>query len=164
MPQPPYLTKVLHLEWRWRPRCAEEWNTGDCHTNFYASPSYMYHLPVKTKEIIFETLKPIMQEWSGIPKLKGVSCYGVREYRRDAWLREHVDTGTTHIISGIMQIKKNITTDWPLTFIDHDGKRHYITLEEGDLLLYESATCLHGRPIPFNGEFFANVFIHYMPA
>jgi hypothetical protein len=53
------------------------------------------------------------------------------------------------------------TQDWLLTFIDHNGDRHFITLEPGDALYYESASCLHGRPTPFKGNFFANTFVHF---
>lgn len=31
------------------------------------------------------------------------------------------------------------------------------------MLFYESARLVHGRPYPFNGENYANVFAHYRP-
>jgi prolyl 4-hydroxylase len=36
-------------------------------------------------------------------------------------------------------------------------------MKPGDLLLYESARLLHGRPSPFKGRSYANVFVHYQP-
>lgn len=51
------------------------------------------------------------------------------QYHNGSWLREHVDTGDTHIISAIMNIDQDVREDWHLTFIDHNGDRHYIALE-----------------------------------
>ena len=33
--------------------------------------------------------------------------------------------------------------------------------DKDDLVLYESATIFHGRPIPFRGNSFVNLFIHF---
>jgi hypothetical protein len=41
-----------------------------------------------------------------------------------------VDTGSTHIISAIAQIaQEGMEEPWALTFVDHKGGRHYITME-----------------------------------
>lgn len=31
------------------------------------------------------------------------------------------------------------------------------------MVFYESASCLHGRPTPFNGNFFANTYVVHSP-
>ena len=36
--------------------------------------------------------------------------------------------------------------DWPLLILDHDGNEHNVTMAAGDMVLYESAKLLHGRP------------------
>ena len=56
-----------------------------------------------------------------------------------------------------------MTESWPIEVYGHDGTAHNCTLEPGDLLLYESHTVLHGRPFPLQGEYYANVFVHYKP-
>ena len=38
-----------------------------------------------------------------------------------------------------------------------------VVLEKGEMLFYESAKCLHGRPHPFVGEWYSSIFIHYVP-
>ncbi len=38
-----------------------------------------------------------------------------------------------------------------------------IFLKPGEMLMYESAKCPHGRPVPFRGEYFINSFIHFIP-
>jgi prolyl 4-hydroxylase len=45
----------------------------------------------------------------------------------------------------------------------HDGKATNITMQPGDMVLYESHSVIHGRPFPFKGKFFANVFVHFEP-
>ena len=32
------------------------------------------------------------------------------------------------------------------------------------MLLYESLKIVHGRPEPFQGEYFDNIFVHFKPA
>ena len=51
--------------------------------------------------------------------------------------------------------------DWPLTVIDHQGRKKKIYLKPGQMLLYESATVPHGRQFPLNGDYFDNIFIHF---
>jgi hypothetical protein len=36
-------------------------------------------------------------------------------------------------------------------------------MEPGDMVLYESHSVMHGRPFPFKGKYYANVFIHFEP-
>merc|ERR1712157_311248 len=52
---------------------------------------------------------------------------------------------------------------WPIEVIGHDGKAHNVTMEPGDMVLYESHSILHGRPFPLKGRYYANIFIHFEP-
>jgi len=36
-------------------------------------------------------------------------------------------------------------------------------MEPGDLVLYESHSVIHGRPFPFEGDHYANIFVHFEP-
>jgi prolyl 4-hydroxylase len=51
----------------------------------------------------------------------------------------------------------------PLEVIGHDGIAHNVTMEPGDLLLYESHSVIHGHQFPLKGGFVANLFIHFEP-
>ena len=51
--------------------------------------------------------------------------------------------------------------DWPLHVIDNQGNKKRIYLEPGEMLLYESARMPHGRQIPFEGEYYDNLFAHF---
>lgn len=45
----------------------------------------------------------------------------------------------------------------------HDGKATNVTMEVGDMVLYESHSVIHGRPFPLQGELYSNVFMHFEP-
>ena len=51
--------------------------------------------------------------------------------------------------------------DWPLNIQSHDGNWHEVYLQPGEMVLYESATCEHGREVLFGGTYFRNLFLHY---
>ena len=89
--------------------------------------------------------------------------YGIRRYSRGAKLWEHTDRLPTHIISAIFQIDQKVDEDWPLRILDHKRNVHMVTMEPGEMVLYESATVLHGRPLPLKGEFYDNLFVHFKP-
>lgn len=58
---------------------------------------------------------------------------------------------------------QDVEEDWPLMIYDHAGNDYNITMKPRDLVLYESATCIHGRPSTLNGNYYANAFVHYKP-
>ena len=89
--------------------------------------------------------------------------YGVRRYTNNSRLLAHVDKLSTHVISAILNIGQDVVDDWPLYILDNLGGRHTVTLRPGEMVWYESARLAHGRPLPLNGRFFDNLFIHYKP-
>ena len=60
--------------------------------------------------------------------------------------------------AAIININQDVEEDWPLTIQDHYGKEHNISMSPGDILFYESAKLLHGRPCPFKGNYYDNLF------
>ena len=81
-----------------------------------------------------------------------------------ATLLPHVDRMSTHALSLIINVDQGgMRTPWPLEIYDHAGKKHQVTIEPGELVYYESAHCMHGRPLPLDGHYFVNVFAHYRP-
>jgi hypothetical protein len=116
----------------------------------------------RIKEIIQEELLPVHQEFiENKESIKPLWIYGIRSYKRGAVLEPHTDTLGTHHISSIIIVDKQVDRDWPLDIQDHQGRWHKIYAEPGDMILYESATCKHGRLEPFEGEYFRNFYLHY---
>ena len=92
-----------------------------------------------------------------------VCFYLYSKYTNGAVLRMHVDTANTHVVSSIINVDQSLRKDWPLLILDHYGNEHNITMEPSDMVLYESAKLLHGRPEPMDGDHYDNIFIHYRP-
>ena len=124
----------------------------------------MVFLDDDMKKYIGDVMKPYMEEWCNVT-LEMTRLYGIREYFHGNILRNHVDRITTHVISVILQIDKELAgaPDWELQVIGFDGQRKNVTLAPGEMLFYESATLIHGRPYPYQGKMFANAFLHYRP-
>ena len=64
-------------------------------------------------------------------------------------------------VSGIINVAQDVREDWPLLIMGHDNQFHNVTLAPGDIVFYESAKLLHGRPTPLEGAYYANIFIHF---
>ena len=56
-----------------------------------------------------------------------------------------------------------MNTPWPVEVVHHSGGVHKVTMKPGDIMLYEGASCSHGREEPLDGNWFANVFVHMTP-
>lgn len=144
----------------------EYWNgiTDFIHDNQGNAPVEMFSMDAFTRirEIIAEELQPIHEEFiSHRERLVPKWIYGIRSYKRGAILETHTDTLTTHHISSIVIVDKQVDRDWPLDIQDHLGRWHKVYAEPGEMILYESATNSHGRIEPFEGEYFRNFFLHY---
>ena len=125
--------------------------------------SKLIELPNKLKEKVHTALKGPLEKWSNT-FLNPTFVYGIRVYQNGAVLVPHRDREETHIISAIINIDQEVSEDWPLVIEDHFYRKHEISLKPGEVLYYESAKLLHGRPTPLNGKSFANIFCHFMPA
>jgi hypothetical protein len=57
----------------------EKWTPGSTFVNHRAHATFMAWLPENghVKRVIFDNIKPILEEWSGIPKLVPTSFYGI---------------------------------------------------------------------------------------
>lgn len=142
--------------------------------------------PDLTKRVLNE-LRHYAEEWSGMP-LVPYRAYGFRLYQNNSQLTMHIDKMQTHIISFILHIDSSDDAEpWPifiegqsneslilspmlncLMFLscsikDFHGNTHKVILHSGDILLYESSKCWHGRPKRLNGSFYSSIFAHYYP-
>lgn len=67
------------------------------------------------------------------------------------------------VSSAIINVAQDVDEPWPIEVYGHDGKATNVTMEPGDMVLYESHSVLHGRPFPLKGRFYANIFVHFEP-
>jgi SM-20-related protein len=119
-------------------------------------------LQIESGDDVLEILRPLHEQWSGVT-LEPTAAYGFRIYKRGQSLNRHCDVFETHVISSVVHVASQVDQPWPLTIEDHDRKPHDVVLQPGQMLLYESATCPHGRPQPLVGDLYASLFLHYMP-
>tara|TARA_B100001287_G_scaffold273940_1_gene278328 strand:+ start:1690 stop:2280 length:591 start_codon:yes stop_codon:yes gene_type:complete len=114
------------------------------------------------QSILHEELQQLHEEWSG-HKLEPSAIYGIRSYNQGASLIQHVDRVATHHISCIIIVDKDLGNeeDWALEIQDPQGNWHSVYADVGDIILYESAKCSHGRNLPLKGNWFRNFYVHY---
>ncbi|ETO35855.1 hypothetical protein RFI_01207 [Reticulomyxa filosa] len=108
--------------------------------------TWMMHIPNEKKIWIGDRLRPLLEEWSGT-KLQYSTIYGLREYRKGAVLKTHVDRIETHIISAILHVAHEPSLDeapWPLELVSWDGKRYYVQDDVCSMIYYESSKLIHG--------------------
>eukprot|EP01036_Dinobryon_divergens_P032554 gene32554-42170_t len=149
-----YLTEKQKLE-------QDEGAIGPC-MNQHVAPTAITHITPEFKDKLSADLKGILEEWYG-GSLVLTSIYGIRKYNNGSVLRMHVDTVNTHVVSAIINVDQEVDKDWPLLILDHEDNEHNVVMQAGDMVLYESAKLLHGRPDPFVGSHYDNIFIHYKP-
>jgi hypothetical protein len=98
-----------------------------------------------------------------IPVLR-INVRLLNRYTQGATLDAHVDRVETHAASAIINIAQSDPTKaWPLQIVDHSGNAHELSMKPAEVVLYESARLHHARPQPLEGEWFANVFVHFHP-
>lgn len=127
----------------------------------HARPLFYWQEELNKK--VLHDLLPLHQAWAGV-ELVPNNAYGLRIYRNSSNLLMHIDKMQTHIISGILHVDHDPESKpWPLVIEDFNGNVNEVILTPGDLLLYESSKCIHGRPHHFNGSYYTSVFLHYYP-
>lgn len=88
----------------------------------------------------------------------------MRRYEEGARLLTHVDREATHACSLIINVAQSgMRRPWPVEIYDFADRLHEIEMDEGDIIYYESARCLHGRMQPLHGAQYVNLFAHYRP-
>ena len=141
----------------------EEWNDKGVFVNWWEVESFMIGMPWKLKTYWQSRLKTLVQGWAGVD-LELTDIYGMRRYEDGARLLTHVDREATHAASLIINIAQiGMREPWLLEIYDFDNRLHEVEMEEGDIVYYESARCLHGRMRALHGTAYVNLFAHYRP-
>jgi len=126
-----------------------------------AFPSLIYQDEDFNQKLLSD-LHSVHEAWSGLV-IRKAACYGIRVYQRGSYLYNHVDRAGTHVVSSTVCVDHRLDSPWPLYIEDHEGHPHEVSIEPGELVFFEGARLKHGRPYPLDGEYYANIFIHYTP-
>lgn len=141
----------------------EEWENKGMFVNWWEHDAYMIGMPWGLKRYWQSRLKHLVEAWSGV-ELELTDIYGMRRYEEGARLLSHVDREATHAASLIINIAQSeMRTPWKVEIYDFAYRLHEIEMDEGDIVYYESAKCLHGRMKQLEGAFYVNLFAHYRP-
>jgi prolyl 4-hydroxylase len=107
------------------------------------------------RDLVWDTAHRMLEEWTG-QELAKTSFYGIRMYATNAVLAPHVDRMPL-VTSAVINVAQDVEEDWVLELWGHDGKAYNVSMEVGDMVMYESHSVIHGRPWPLKGKYFANV-------
>ena len=129
----------------------EKWNSGNTYTNHWVAPTYMVSVEdtglrgggTYLKNKIWDLAKTTLEEWTG-EELTPCSLYGIRIYTENSVLATHVDRMPL-VSSAILNVAQDVDEPWPIEVYGHDGKAYNVTMEPGDMVLYESHSILHGE-------------------
>ena len=111
---------------------------------------------------LMSDLHAVHEQWCGIPITKA-ACYGIRVYQPGSYLYKHIDHTHSHVVSSTICVDHRLNGPWPLYIEDDGGRPHEVAIEPGEMVFFEGARLMHGRPYPLDGEFYANIFVHYTP-
>ena len=109
-------------------------------------------------------LRPVLEAWVANVPLVLQRCHGIREYTEGGYLKRHIDWPLSHVVAVIINLAQDVVEPWPLVIEDHDGVEHEVIMKPGEMVLYESARLVHGRPYPLQGRSYTNLFVHFKPA
>mmetsp|Transcript_5872 Transcript_5872/g.11774 ORF Transcript_5872/g.11774 Transcript_5872/m.11774 type:complete len:308 (+) Transcript_5872:172-1095(+) len=137
--------------------------------NHWESPTYLVSVDDKKlrgsgaqlKEAIWGAAAATLEAWTE-QELQPCSLYGIRVYGEGAVMLPHVDR-LPLVVSAMINVAQDVDEPWPFEMYDHSGKAHNITLEPGDMLLFESHSVVHGHPFPLKGRSYAMIFLHFEP-
>lgn len=121
----------------------ENWPRGNTYVNHWTAPSRMVSFEdgglrgagQALKQQIWSGVRPVLEEWTG-KKLKETSLYGIRLYSNNSILATHLDRMPL-VSSCIINVDQDTSEPWPIEVYDHSGKAYNVTMEPGDMVLYE---------------------------
>ena len=88
----------------------------------------------------------------------------LRKYPYGSRIRMHVgEVESGHIIGSILQAAQDTPVPWGLHLVDHGGQEKVVQTFPGDMVLFESASVIHGRPSVFQGNSYINAFFYFKP-
>jgi len=161
----------------------EEWSEASIYVNHWSHPTEIYPvdhdappygLNLFERQVVIEEVRDVLQRWISkgtsssnsmmmTTPLIATSMYGIRVYPHGSILAPHVDR-LPLVLSAVINVAQGgMQDDWPLEVIGHDGVAVNLTLQPGEMIVYEGHSVIHGRPFPLNGSYYANLFLHFEP-
>lgn len=122
----------------------------------------LLHQDENFNQRLLADLQPAHEKWCGT-QVKKAACYGIRVYQPGSYLFNHIDHTRSHVVSSTICVDHRLRDRWPLYIEDDNGTPHELAIEPGEMVFFEGARLTHGRPYALDGEYYANIFVHYTP-
>ena len=128
--------------------------------NYSKQVSYLQDINQLGDRVAFikETMLDLHQEWCG-RKLKPAVVYGVRSYSANTIFNAHFDRQDTHHVASSITLGKDAPLN--LNIQDHDNQWWGVDVEPGQMIMFESGCCMHGRLDEYKGTYFDNLYTHF---
>lgn len=133
---------------------------GDVH--YIDGKTEFFRMEKEMREAISDHVQPLLEEWCG-KELVPTIVYAVRTYLDGAVLDMHQDRNSDYAVSASITIYQDVDEDWALSIEDHSGETHSMIMDCGDIVFFEGRNLFHGRPEPFKGRTYVNMYCHYIP-
>lgn len=140
------------------------------YVNVWESPTFLVSVDdtglrgsgIELKKQIWSAASATLEAWTN-QDLQPVSMYGIRVYSEGAVMLPHVDR-LPLVVSAMICVAADVDEDWITEVYDHEtNTAHNVTLQPGEMLLFESHSVIHGHPFPLKGRSYAMIFIHFEP-
>ena len=118
--------------------------------------TYNLYKPDQAEEILLD-LMPYISEIAGEELLPTYSM--ARLYKNGSSLTKHVDRPSCEVS---MTLHLGGDKPWELVFEKPNGLSHEVVLEPGDGVLYLGCTAVHSRKGSYTGNYYAQLFLHYV--
>lgn len=65
-------------------------------------------------------------------------------------------------MAAIINMAEEANEPWELHILDHEGRRHRVSMEPGEMLLFQPDRVAHGWPLPLAGNYYDIIFFRVM--
>lgn len=150
-----------------RPESSQPAFGFNCNTGYDNDDWVVPYRPITEEDgrqfaALSEWIRAALSQWTGQNVNERTAVYGARQYHRGSICGMHTDAMQTHAFSAIYQLdQQGMDQPWGLDYVTHGGEEGRAFMEPGDVMLYESASSIHGRKTPLRGDEFTNVFFHF---
>jgi hypothetical protein len=147
---------------------AEDWPGLDdvgCNNNFDNDDYILPHDEAAPVMEMGKWIKEHLQQWMGTEvDPTWHTFYGARLQHSGSTCAMHVDSTDTHVMSATYNIaQRGMRKPWPLSFVEPGGAVKRVEQQPGDIVFYEGASGMHGRPVPLDGQEFVSIYFHWHP-
>lgn len=127
----------------------------------YPSSGTMIWLDTALQQYVSAFLQPTVEEWIK-QRVTPTFCYGLRTCKEGSKSLIHRDGHQTRVISILLCIDQRLNAPWPFTISNADDREYTLFIAPKEMLLYEGARLLHGRPKALDGDYYTYLTAHYI--